>query len=71
MRNKEVISFLGLCESINNENFKRSNSTRLKMKPVVINLKCLRKNGYKKQTLLVLFLNPVEFEIKIFQFCHH
>ena len=45
MRNKEVISFLGLWESINNENFKGANSIRLKMKLVVTNLKCLHKNG--------------------------
>ena len=39
MRNKDVISYLGLWESINNNNFKGSNSTRLKMKLVVINLR--------------------------------
>lgn len=32
MRNKEVITFLGLWESINNENFKGANSIRLKTK---------------------------------------
>ena len=38
MRNKEVISFLGLWETIHNENFKGANSLRLKMRLVVINL---------------------------------
>ncbi len=45
MRNKEVISYLGLWESINNQKFKGANSPRLKMKLVVINLKCPHKNG--------------------------
>ena len=45
MRNKDVISYLGLWKSINSENFKGANSLRLRMKQVVINLKCLHKNG--------------------------
>lgn len=45
MRNKEVISFLGLWESIHNENFKGANSTPLKMKQEVISLKCRHKSG--------------------------
>lgn len=45
MRNKEVISYLGLWESINNENFKGANSIPLKVKRVAIDLKCLHKNG--------------------------
>lgn len=40
MRNKEVISYLGLWESMNNKNFKGANSLPLKMKQEVINLKC-------------------------------
>ena len=55
MRNKGVISYLGLWESINNENFKGANSPPLKMKQVVINLKCPHKNGLKKLMQLVLF----------------
>ena len=45
MRNKEVISYLGLWESIHNEDFKGANSTRLKMKLEATLLKCRLKNG--------------------------
>ena len=46
MRNKEVISYLGLWESMNNKNFKGANSPPLKTKQAVINLKCLHKYDY-------------------------
>ena len=45
MRSKEVISYLGLWESIHNENFKGANSIRLKMKLEATLLKCRLKNG--------------------------
>ena len=45
MRNKEVISFLGLWKQSIMKILKGANSLRLKMKLVVINLKCLHKNG--------------------------
>ena len=45
MRSKEVISYLGLWESIHNDKFKGANSTRLKMKLEATLLKCLLKNG--------------------------
>ena len=57
MRNKDVISYLGLWEKLNNEISKVSNSTRLKMKLVVISLKYLHKNGLKKLMQLVLYQN--------------
>ena len=44
MRNKDVIAYLGLWGKTS----KVSNSTRLKMKQVVINLKYHLKNGLKK-----------------------
>ena len=52
MRSKDVISFLGLWEEINNVNFKRANSPPLKMKLVVILLRCHLRNGFEKQMLL-------------------
>ena len=45
MRSKEVISYLGLWESIHNDNFKGANLLRLKMKLEVIHLRCHLKNG--------------------------
>ena len=58
MRNKEVISYLGLWESMNNKNFKGgTNSLTLKTKQVAINLKCFYKNGLKKLMQLELFQN--------------
>ena len=52
MRNKDVISYLGLWESILMKISKVSNSTRLKMKQVAINLKYYPKNGLEKQMQL-------------------
>ncbi len=52
MRNKDVISYLGLWESLHNEQFKGANSPRLKMKLEVISLKCLHKSGLEKQCYL-------------------
>ena len=49
MRNKDVISYLGLWESIHNENFKGVEFDTFKMKLVVINLKYLPKSGLGKQ----------------------
>ena len=43
LRNKEVISYLELWESMNNKNFKGANSLLLKTKQAVINLKCPHK----------------------------
>ena len=45
MRNKDVILYLGLWESINKKILKGANSTRLRMKRVVINLRSLLRNG--------------------------
>ena len=64
MRNKEVISYLGLWESINNENFKGANSPPLKMKQVVINLKSPHKNGLKKLMQLELFQNLEDMKVE-------
>ena len=64
MRNKEVIFYLGLWESINNENFKGANSPPLKMKQVVINLKCPHKNGLKKLMQLELFQNLEDMKVE-------
>ena len=64
MRNKEVISYLGLWESINNENFKGANSPPLKMRQVVINLKCPHKNGLKKLMQLELFQNLEDMKVE-------
>ena len=45
MWSKEVISYLGLWESLHNENFKVANSIRLKMKQEVTHLRCHLING--------------------------
>ena len=52
MRNKDVISYLGLWEVLTMKISNVSNSTRFKTKLAVINLKFRHKSGLKKQTLL-------------------
>ena len=64
MRNKEVISYLELWESMNNKNFKVANLLPLKTNQVVINLKYLHKNGLKKLMLLVLFQNQEDMTVE-------
>ena len=64
MRNKEVISYLGLWESMNNKNFKGANSLPLKMKQAVINLKCHHKNGLKKLMQSELFQNQEDMMVE-------
>lgn len=45
MRSKEVISYLGLWESIHNENFKRGEFDTFKNEAEATLLKCRLKNG--------------------------
>ena len=45
MRNKDVISYLGLWEKLHNPDFKGTNSRPLKMPPENTVFICLRKNG--------------------------
>ena len=64
MRNKEVISYLELWESMNNKNFKVANLLPLKTNQVVINLKYLHKNGLKKLMQLELFQNQEDMTVE-------
>ena len=59
MRNKDVISYLGLWESIHNENFKGVEFDTFKNEAVATSLKYRLKNGLKRRMRLALFQNQV------------
>ena len=67
LRNKETISFLGIWEELNNENFKVVEFDQFKNEAGRHAFTMSLKNGLGKQMLLVLFLNLVNMVVELLQ----
>ena len=67
LRNKETISFLGIWEELNNENFKVVEFDQFKNETGRHAFTMSLKNGLGKQMLLVLFLNLVNMVVELLQ----
>ena len=67
LRNKETISFLGVWEELNNENFKVVEFDQFKNEAGRHAFTMPLKNGLEKQMLLVLFQNLVNMVAELLQ----